>query len=172
MSNNLPQNSQRSDYELIGAYTTLSNLRVYTVGSPEAERGIVLITEGLSPQRLQDANMLAQSTNALVLVPDYSNCEALGPDVFPPDTEEKRARFHTFISTQASLQDNAGITNGVLSAAKAKNPTVESWGVFGLCSCLKVPAPFNLDRTARTGYMIPLIPSCITSVLDPTRGQQ
>jgi dienelactone hydrolase len=77
--------------------------------------------------------MLASSLDAVVLIPDFFKGEPADIDLFPPDTDEKKAMAQKFITEKARSPEHMTNLIQTVTEAKEKWPTVESWGVFGLC---------------------------------------
>lgn len=71
--------------------------------------------------------------NALVLIPDFFQGESIGLDIFPVDSEEKKARAQKFMAEKADFAKGASTALNVRKEAGEKFSGVESWGAFGLC---------------------------------------
>ena len=71
--------------------------------------------------------------NALVLIPDFFQGESIGLDIFPVDSEEKKARAQRFMTEKADFVKGASTALNVRKEAGEKFSGVESWGTFGLC---------------------------------------
>jgi dienelactone hydrolase len=88
---------------------------------------------GLASQTLQGADLLAARLNAVVLVPDFFEGEALKPEYVPADTEEKKQIIAEFLAHKASFSRNATVLLEAVPEYKSRFPSVEKWGAFGLC---------------------------------------
>lgn len=93
------------NYTPEGLYTTIAGLNIYTTGPSNATRAILLIYDifGLANQTLQGADILAKSTDSLVLVPDFFHGQPLELDVLPIDSEEKKQKFGKFFTEKVRL---------------------------------------------------------------------
>lgn len=85
------------------------------------------------PQTIQGADRLAQSLDAVVLMPDFFKGAKLDPNTFPPDTDEKKQRAQKFLADHADIEQNTQTLLRTTAAAKEQFPSVQSWGAFGLC---------------------------------------
>ncbi|KAJ5727042.1 hypothetical protein N7493_006069 [Penicillium malachiteum] len=99
------------EYTPKGQYETLAGLRTYSsnvTGNQASTANIVDIYDifGLASQTIQGADLLAQRLNAIVLVPDFFQGDALSHDIIPPNTEEKKARMGEFPATKANIPEN------------------------------------------------------------------
>lgn len=123
------------EYTPKGTYTKIAGLDVYQTGDASSKRAILLVYDvfGLASQTLQGADRLASSVNALILIPDFFEGEPIGPDVFPVDSEEKKARAQKFMAEKADFAKGASTMLDVRKEAGEKFSSVESWGAFGLC---------------------------------------
>ena len=104
-------------------------------GNESSSKGIVDIYDvfGLQAQTLQGADRLASSLNALVIMPDFYKGSTADPAWFPPDTDEKKEAAARFRAQLGSPLDTVPVLLRTLAEAKEKWPSVEGWGVFGLC---------------------------------------
>ena len=77
--------------------------------------------------------MLSHSLEALVLMPDFFEGNALPLSIYPPDTEEKKKRVGEFRQGTANIDANAPKLGEVAKEAKGKYKGVKGWGCYGLC---------------------------------------
>ena len=86
------------------------------------------------PQTLQGADRLAESLNAIVLVPDFFKGKYAQGAWFvgPPTDGEEKAAYDDFMKNMA-LPNHVGPLLNVTQAAKEKFPEAKGWGAFGLC---------------------------------------
>ncbi|KAL7629819.1 hypothetical protein AAE478_001342 [Parahypoxylon ruwenzoriense] len=125
-----------SNYALKGTYQTLAGLKTYVIGPKSPSKAIIDIYDvfGLAPQKLQGADRLSASLNALIIVPDFLEGVYAQDCWLPPDTDEKKEALAKFREEQAVIPRNVEKPIGVRKAADAKWPSVgDHWGVFGLC---------------------------------------
>lgn len=85
------------------------------------------------PPTLQGADRLAESLDAVVLVPDFFKGEPIALSIIPPDTDEKKMRAQRFMAEKANPSENFPNLIQTATEAKERWPAVEGWGVFGLC---------------------------------------
>ncbi|KAF3941642.1 hypothetical protein ABW19_dt0201630 [Dactylella cylindrospora] len=52
---------------------------------------------------------------------------------FPPDTDEKKEKLTSFFKNEAAIPLTTETATKVVTGLKEKYPTVEKWGIFGLC---------------------------------------
>jgi dienelactone hydrolase len=104
-------------------------------GNTDGKMGIVDLYDvfGLASQTLQGADLLAGRLNAVVLVPDFFEGDALKPEYVPADTEEKKQIIAEFMAHKASFSRNATVLLEAIPEYKARFPSVGKWGAFGLC---------------------------------------
>ncbi|EED14969.1 dienelactone hydrolase, putative [Talaromyces stipitatus ATCC 10500] len=131
----------------------IANLDTYVTGNTSSKSGVVVIYDifGFYPQTLQGADLLAAQTGAVTFVPDVlENWYALH-DWIPPDNEEKRIAFQTFFAENAAPPLVLPKVNAWLAEAKGKYPSVEKWGILGLCWGGKIAV---LESTEGTSYAV------------------
>ena len=131
-------------------------------GEQNSKKGIIDVYDifGIMPQTLQGADRLAESLNAVVLVPDFFRGNQLDPKIFPPDTAEKKRIAQTFMADQANIERNTQVLLETTAVAKEKFSSVQSWGAFGLCWGGKLvvlasgpESPFKVSGTAHPGRL-------------------
>ena len=54
-------------------------------------------------------------------------------NLFPPDTDEKKAKVQKFITEKARSPEHTVNLTKVAVEAKERWSAVKSWGIFGLC---------------------------------------
>ncbi|KAJ5771562.1 hypothetical protein N7520_002091 [Penicillium odoratum] len=147
------------DYTPQGEYETLAGLKTYITGNASSTIGLVDIYDifGLSNQTLQGADLLAQRLNALVLVPDFFEGDALSHDTVPVDTEQKQKIIGDFLASKADIPRSVSVLVGAVEQYRTKFPLVTKWGAFGLCWGGKVTALASGAETpfAATGQVHP-----------------
>jgi dienelactone hydrolase len=117
-------------------------------GNVNAGIGLVDIYDifGMSDQTIQGADLLAARLNAVVLVPDFFEGDALSHDFVPPDTEEKQKVIGEFLAHKANISRNQSVLVNAVSQYRTRFPSVRKWGAFGLCWGGKV---INKDQSYR-----------------------
>jgi dienelactone hydrolase len=106
------------------------------IGSPTASRGIIDVYDvfGFMPQTFQGADRLAESLNAIVLVPDFLKGKyAQGAWFAAPPTEGPEKAAYDEFRKNSAVENHVQPLLNVTHAAKEKFPDVKSWGAFGLC---------------------------------------
>ena len=106
------------------------------------------------PPTLQGADRLAESLDAVVLVPDFFKGEPLGLDVVPSDTAEKKTMIQKFMAEKANPFEVFPSLVQTATEAKEKYPDVQGWGVFGLCWGGKVRASGAVLVTLLTVWLL------------------
>ena len=104
-------------------------------GSTSSSHGIIAVYDifGYCPRTFQGADRLAESINALLLMPDFFEGEPLPLSIYPPDTDEKKKVAMEFMAGLASVDKNVGKLVEAAKEAKGKYGNVKSWGTYGLC---------------------------------------
>ncbi|KAL3458749.1 hypothetical protein BJX64DRAFT_212684 [Aspergillus heterothallicus] len=122
-------------YTAQGQYEDIAGLNTYITGPRTSRIGLVCVYDifGLAIQTLQGADRLASQLSATVLVPDFFHGDAIKPEWFPPDTEEKKELVTKFLSEKAALPQNSEALKALMAMSKDKFPSVEKWGAYGLC---------------------------------------
>jgi len=86
------------------------------------------------PQTLQGADRLADSLNAIVLVPDFFKGKYAQGHWFaaPPTDGEEKAAYDDFMKN-AAFPNHISSLLKLEQTAKEKFPEAKLWGAFGLC---------------------------------------
>ncbi|KAH8676840.1 hypothetical protein BGZ60DRAFT_403552 [Tricladium varicosporioides] len=132
-------------YEPKGEYITLSGLKTYVTGPANAKKGLICLYDvfGFAPQTLQGADLLSQTLNTLVVLPDILAGRYAQATWFHelietgPEVEKTKAEFMAYAMDFVPW---AGKFYEVMKDAKSKWSGVESWGAYGLCWGGKVTA--------------------------------
>ena len=88
---------------------------------------------GIVPPTLQGADRLAESLNAVVLVPDFFQGEPIPLSLFPPDTDEKKQIAQNFMMGKANPSKILPVLIQTATEAKEMFPSVKNWAALGLC---------------------------------------
>ena len=86
---------------------------------------------GFHAATFQGCDRLAASTNALIFVPDFLGKNAMPPDFFPPDTEEKMKFLERAKETMAPPKHIPNVWKVVDELTEKKGIT--TWGGLGFC---------------------------------------
>ncbi|OKL59135.1 hypothetical protein UA08_05955 [Talaromyces atroroseus] len=113
----------------------IASLDTYVTGNKSSKSGIILVYDifGFYPQTLLGADKLAEQTGAVTFVPDLLDKVYAEQSWIPPDTDEKKAAFGAFFTNTAAPPLALPKLKAWLAEAKTKYPTVEKWGIAGLC---------------------------------------
>ncbi|EEA23084.1 conserved hypothetical protein [Talaromyces marneffei ATCC 18224] len=113
----------------------IANLDTYVAGNTSSKTGLVVIYDifGFYTQTLQGADLLAAQTGAVTFVPDVLENEYALHSWLPPDTEEKRIAFEGFFKDTAAPPLVLPKVKAWLAEAKGKYPSIEKWGILGVC---------------------------------------
>ncbi|KAJ5640252.1 uncharacterized protein N7484_008114 [Penicillium longicatenatum] len=122
-------------YKPRGKYETLAGLKTYVTGKVDSQIGLVDLYDvfGFANQTLQGADLLARRLNAVVLIPDFFEGDALPHDVTPADTDTKQKILNDFRATKANVPRNVGVLMRAVEEYKTRFPSVAKWGAYGLC---------------------------------------
>ncbi|KAJ5537445.1 hypothetical protein N7513_010631 [Penicillium frequentans] len=122
-------------YQPEGKYESIAGLKTYVTGNIDSGIGLVDLYDvfGLANQTLQGADLLARRLNAVVLVPDFFEGDALSHDAIPADTDAKQKIIGDFLATKANIPRNVAVLVGAVEQYRTKFPSVAKWGAFGLC---------------------------------------
>ncbi|TAQ90049.1 hypothetical protein B7494_g1629 [Chlorociboria aeruginascens] len=154
-----------------GSVAKMVDLEVYVTGSPAARRGIIAIYDvfGMSPQAMQGADILRDTLNALVLMPDFFKGKAVQQEWVPQDTEEKKKLMAKFREERADIAKNVTVLLKVMEEAKELYPDIRAWGSYGLCWGGKIVAltsgaatPFKASGQVHPGRLAKADASSIT----------
>lgn len=130
----------QSDYTAKGYFEAYGGFdRVYVTGPKTSDKVVVCIYDifGYFPQTKQGADMIAESMQARVLIPDFFEPEEAWPaEPFPPVTESERKRLGEFFNTTAG-QDKANKKLKKLGET-LKGDNARKIAVYGLCWGSKV----------------------------------
>ena len=131
------------NYQQKGTYQTINGLKTYVTGPSDATRGVLMISDvfGFFPQTLQGADILAHADTEKpyrVFMPDWFDGEPMPIEWYPPDTDDKKKNLGHFFATKAVPQKTLEKIPGVMKALQEVAPTVNTWGILGLCWGAKV----------------------------------
>jgi len=120
-------------YKEKGEYKEYAGMRTYFTGPTDTNRTILVFFDIFSffPQTIQGADIIASSTNSLVLMPDFFKGKTLDPSVYPPKSDEDREKLTTFLSTVAYPKDRLADVDTVIKALKDDGKT--NIGTMGYC---------------------------------------
>ena len=104
-------------------------------GKTDSTVGLIDIYDvfGLASQTIQGADLLAARLNAVVMIPDFFEGDALEHSVVPPDTDEKMKRIGDFLATSGNFERNVGVLLEAMPEYRRRFPSVVKWGANGFC---------------------------------------
>lgn len=76
---------------------------------------------------------MAESLNAIVLMPDFFKGEPIDSSLYPPDTDVKKKMVGQFMATKGDVQAAGKMLVESVKEAKGKYTGVRNWGTYGLC---------------------------------------
>lgn len=156
------------NYQGKGTYETIDNLKTYTTGPADAEKGILVIMDifGFFPQTVQGADILATSGKQKhrVLIPDWFEGEPADYSWYPPTTDEHKKKLGEFFGKNPPTRV-APLVPGFIKAAEEKYPSVKSWAILGYCWGGKV-ATLATSTTSPFSAAV----SCHPAMVDPADG--
>ncbi|KAK6357690.1 hypothetical protein TWF718_001998 [Orbilia javanica] len=162
-------------YAVKGAFhENIGELRLYVTGPSTAKSAIVFIYDayGYSDQILLAADFLSELSGALIIVPDVLSDAAIPPKYESVDKvpeEEKQALLGKFMGKINGFQDFPGQILSSTEEWRASWPSIEKWGIFGLCFGGKVVAlmsrkdtPYLVSGQAHPSFIADEDPKLIT----------
>ncbi|KAF3910087.1 hypothetical protein AA313_de0201494 [Arthrobotrys entomopaga] len=85
-------------------------------------------------------------------MPDYFFGKPYDLKKFPPKTDEEKAAFGSFFSTEAAFPLTTETTKKVVTGLKEKFPEITKWGIFGICWGGKAAAIISEGEKAGTKF--------------------
>ncbi|KAK6508871.1 hypothetical protein TWF481_003638 [Arthrobotrys musiformis] len=125
-------------YDAKGTFQEINGLKLYFTGPTASNSAIVFIYDayGYADQVLAGADLLSDLSGSLVIVPDVLGDAAISPKYrsFDQISEEiKKPLLATFMGKINEFRDFPGQILDGLEKWGDLWPSVEKWGVFGLC---------------------------------------
>ncbi|KAF3916546.1 hypothetical protein ABW20_dc0102145 [Dactylellina cionopaga] len=161
-------------YNAKGVYQQTSDQKIYVTGPPNAKSAIIFIYDafGYSNQVLIAADLLSELTGCLVIMPDvleeaaiplaYANLPALPED-------KKKDLLAAFMNKVDGFSDIPWQVAGRLKDWEETWPSIQKWGILGLCFGGKVAAlasrqgtTFIVSGQAHPSYLAPEDPKLIS----------
>ena len=107
-------------------------------GPADAKHAIFYVFDifGFFPQTLQGADILAYGNKERpyrVYMPDLFDGKPANIEWYPPDTPEKGEKMGAFFKNEAAVPANLAKIKPLLSGFQKLSPSVQSWGILGLC---------------------------------------
>jgi len=123
----------KGEYKAYGGFS-----KVYMTGPKDTGRAIIEHYDafGYTSQTLQAADILAESSNALLVMPDFFDGKPLDLKLFPPKTDEEKKAVQTFFSTIATVTPAIPKLHAVVETLRADGAT--KVGAVGYCYGAKV----------------------------------
>ncbi|KAH8700313.1 dienelactone hydrolase family protein [Talaromyces proteolyticus] len=137
-------------YKQLGEYIQIGGEKTYMyTPAPDTKTGIVFLYDifGYTAQTIKGADLLAQRTDSVVLMPDVFHGMPMELDAVPPKTEEQKITLQQFLKGPANPVLVAEKIWDFVDFAEPQFPDVESWGVVGLCWGGKVATLLSGPRT-------------------------
>ncbi|GJJ13917.1 hypothetical protein Clacol_008174 [Clathrus columnatus] len=108
--------------------------KVYITGPEKTDKALVCVFDifGFWPQTQQGADILAETLNAKVLMPDFFEPHnAFSQDDYPPNTPEKKVRLQEFFQNVARV--DVAVTNVNKLGLLMKAEGYKHIGLYGFC---------------------------------------
>jgi len=123
----------QTDYQPKGTYEDIASIKTYVVGPKDAKKVLLCIYDifGFWATTQQGADLLADSLQVKVIMPDFLRDHPWPIDGFPPRNEEEGQRLGKWFDTIASIPDRLGDIKNVV--AELKSQGVEKIGLYGFC---------------------------------------
>jgi len=121
------------EYKEKGEYKELEGLRTYFTGPTDTGKTILLFFDifSFAPQTIQGADIMAASTNSLVIMPDFFKGETLDHSLYPPKSDEDMKKIVEFVNTTANPQKRL---DEAIDIAKVLNKDGKTkLGAMGFC---------------------------------------
>ncbi|KAG9024717.1 hypothetical protein FRB95_011156 [Tulasnella sp. JGI-2019a] len=120
-------------YKEKGEYKEFAGFKTYFTGPTDTGKTILVFYDifAFFPQTVQGADILAASTQSLVLMPDFFRGASIDPSVYPPKNEEDRQVIMNFVKTTANPQEKLGETTVIVKALHKEGR--KKLGVLGYC---------------------------------------
>ncbi|KAK6362656.1 hypothetical protein TWF730_000111 [Orbilia blumenaviensis] len=139
-------------YTSKGGFHEVGKLKLYVTGPSAAKSGIVFIYDayGYSDQVLTAADLLSKLSGALVIVPDILGDAAIPPQHQSLDQvseEEKNSLVGKLMGKINEFRDFPGQILDGMKIWGSSWPSIEKWGIFGLCFGGKVVAVMSRKDT-------------------------
>ncbi|KAK6535869.1 hypothetical protein TWF281_000119 [Arthrobotrys megalospora] len=139
-------------YAAQGEFQEVGGLKLYLTGPSTSKSAIIFIYDayGYSDQVLVAADLLSKLSGALVIMPDILAEAAIPPRYQSLDQvseEEKNALLGKFMGKINEFRDFPGRILEGMENWKLLWPSVEKWGLFGLCFGGKVVALMSRENT-------------------------
>ncbi|KAG8905803.1 hypothetical protein FRB99_008228 [Tulasnella sp. 403] len=122
------------NYEAKGTYKPFGGLdKAYITGPEGTGKALVVIFDifGYFPQTLQGADILAETVQARVVMPDFFRDEPMDIALYPPKTDEAKAAIAKFFKTKGAIPDRKPEVIATVQALRAEGYT--KVGLIGYC---------------------------------------
>lgn len=125
----------QSSYTPLGSYKSLGGIeKVYVVGPEGTGKALLGVYDifGFWPQTLQGADILSESLNVQVVLPDFfAPHQPYDLSRFPPSTDADKAALQEFFGGAANPQRVLPLVKNVADALKAAG--AKTVGIYGYC---------------------------------------
>ncbi|ORY79524.1 dienelactone hydrolase [Protomyces lactucae-debilis] len=129
----------QSDYTPKGSYETLGDLKTYITGNQKSNKVLTVIYDifGFHPATQQGADLLAESLDALVVMPDFFHGKPVPQELYPPQTDEDKQKIQDFFAGPAEPSKNLKALSTFAKAASERFPANEGeskkHAILGFC---------------------------------------
>ncbi|KAF8525185.1 alpha/beta-hydrolase [Hysterangium stoloniferum] len=139
----------RSSYEPKGSFKAYAGFsKTYQTGPEGTSRALIAVYDifGFWPQTQQGADILAETLQVRVIMPDFFEPDAAFPmEYYPPDTTEKKAAIQAFFGGPAKMDKTLPNVKKVGDALRADG--YKNVGVYGYCWGGKVATLTGADSS-------------------------
>ncbi|EST07675.1 Dienelactone hydrolase [Kalmanozyma brasiliensis GHG001] len=123
----------KSDYSPKGSMEKIGGLDTYVIGPKDAKKAIVVVYDifGFHNATKQGADLLADSTKARVIMPDFFRGKPFPQTSYPPDTDEKKQEFQNFFGNAGDFKARKPELEAI--ADELKKDGASKVGLVGFC---------------------------------------
>jgi len=122
------------EYDAKGEYKAYGGMdKVYMTGPMRTGKTIIVVYDifGYFPQTLQGADILAETVQARVIMPDFLLGKPYPVDKYPPKDEAEEAELQTYFATTADPDTTLPYVKGIGEAVKKDGAA--KIGILGYC---------------------------------------
>jgi dienelactone hydrolase len=149
------------DYEPKGKYIAYGGSdKAYVVGPVDTGKALVIVFDifGFFPQTIQGADILAQTLQARVVMPDCLNDKPWPIEAFPPQSEEERKNLQKFF---ADANPEAILPRITSVARQLQKEGAKKIGVLGYCWGAKIAVSAGVKEDWANG-VVAIHPAMLT----------
>ncbi|OCL15168.1 dienelactone hydrolase [Glonium stellatum] len=129
--------ASKSGYIPKGRYDSIGAWNAYVTGNESSKTGILEVTDafGLVPPTIRGADLLAELTNSVVVLPDYFHGQPALISWITEDgspVEETKDQYIKFVAEKAQAPENLPNVLKSMEEVKRHWPDINTWGGLGI----------------------------------------